>query len=64
MISPKWSKWYICVIDSHTRLVRSASFRLPRCLAVIVFSPTSCSAPAPRTNWHVLELNIYENVTQ
>lgn len=30
---------------------------LPRCLAVMFFSPAERIAPAPSTTWHVRELN-------
>lgn len=33
---------------------------LPRFLVVMVFSPTTCSAPAPRTSWQLLELKCCE----
>lgn len=34
---------------------------IPRCLAVIFFSPADLIAPAPNTTWQVLELNDLKN---
>ena len=49
----------------------SASFRsykivgeeldVPRCLAVMFFNPAERIAPAPRTTWHVRELNAFRS---
>lgn len=33
----------------------------PRCFAVMFFNPALRIAPAPKTTWHVLELNAFKN---